>query len=174
MSDTVRLFLGLELNDDARQALACVSRVLAGQGLKAKLHAPDLYHLTLIFLGNLPVSEIPRISRLTNDLRHSPFSLTLSDLGTFKGGSVLWAGVEHCPALTEYQAKLAHALKRAGYSFEEGEYRPHITLGRGVKTPVPSVRVPAVSFPVRHATLFESTRIDGRLTYVPLNRSVLR
>ena len=72
----------------------------------------------------------------------------------------------------EYRRRLADSLQAAGFSFEEGEYRPHITLARQVKTDVPPTEVPSITFPVRHATLFESTRVDGALTYLPLYRSV--
>lgn len=170
-SDSARLFLGLELSDEARNALTDVRQRLEECGVQGKLYAAPLYHLTLCFLGNTPRSKIPLISSLMDSLDAEPFSLTLHGTGSFKG-SILWAGVQPSQSLMDYQASLAEALRNAGFPLEEGEYRPHITLGRQVKFPVPSVHVPEVSFQVRHATLFESTRIDNVLTYVPLYRSV--
>ena len=172
MADTARLFLGLELNDEARRALDSVRRSLETEGVTGKFHAPSLYHLTLVFLGNLPLDAVPALKEIMNALPAAPFELTLSSLGTFKNGSILWAGVKDCPELMEYRRRLADSLQAAGFSFEEGEYRPHITLARQVKTDVPLTEVPSITFPVRHATLFESTRVDGALTYLPLYRSV--
>ena len=171
-ADTARLFLGLELNDESRAALDGVQRELQEKGVQGRFHRPEMYHLTLCFLGNTPVGEIPRIGRLMDGIPSPEFSLTLSGLGTFKGGSVLWAGVEPCEALTDYQKRLADALRQAGFPLEEDEYRPHITLGRQVKTAVPDIAVPGAVFQVRHTALFESTRIDGALTYIPIYRSV--
>lgn len=173
-ADTARLFLGLELSDEARRALDSVRRALQESGAIGKFHAPALYHLTLCFLGNTPVDSIPRIQRLMDQIPAAPFSLAFAPLGTFKNGSILWAGVKPCAALTEYQGRLAASLRQAGFPLEEGEYRPHITLGRQVKTAAPNIAVPDISFRVRHATLFESTRVDGALAYIPLYRSVFR
>lgn len=171
-ADTARLFLGLELNDEARCTLDGVRRALQESGVVGKFHAPSLYHLTLCFLGNTPVHSIPMLKQLMDGIPASPFSLTLSALGTFKGGTILWAGVKESPALMEYQARLASSLRQAGFPLEEGEYRPHITLGRQVKTAPAELAVPDVSFRVKCATLFESTRVDGSLAYIPLYRSV--
>ena len=173
-ADTARLFLGLELNDEARCTLDGVRRALDERNISGRFHAPSLYHLTLCFLGNTPVSTLPRLKRLMDGVPAAPFSLTLSSLGTFKNGTILWAGVKPCPALMEYQGRLARALYDAGFPLEEGEYRPHITLARQIKSPVPDIAVPGVSFRVGHGTLFESTRADGALTYLPLYRSVFR
>lgn len=169
---SARLFLGLELNDAARNALAGVRADLDTPSFRAKLHAPSNYHLTLCFLGNTPRERIKELAELMDNTSSSPFSLTLSSLGCFKNGSILWAGVKPCAKLFDYRSRLAAALTLAGFLIEAGEYRPHITLGRQVKSPIPEIAVPEVSFYITHATLFESTRIDGVLTYVPLYRSV--
>ena len=173
-ADTARLFIGLELSDEARAALGGVREALQEKGVAGKFHDASLYHLTLCFLGNLPIADIPWLQRVMDSVPAAPFSLTLSSLGTFKGGSILWAGVQSCPPLMAYQASLAAALSEAGYALEPGEYTPHITLARQVKSPVPPLKVPAESFPVRHATLFHSTRVEDKLTYLPIFRSVFR
>ena len=170
--DTARLFLGLELNDEARRALDAVRHELQTAGVIGKFHDSSLYHLTLVFLGNLPFEAVPAIEQTMHSVHAAPFDLTLSSLGTFKNGSILWAGVKESPALTDYQRRLAQALHDADFAFGEGEYRPHITLARQVKTDVPAIEIPEVTFPAHHATLFESTRVNGALTYLPLYRSV--
>lgn len=172
MCETARLFFGLELSDEARHALDDVRRALQAEGVIGKFHAPSLYHLTLAFLGSTPVEAVPALERLIGSVPAAPFQLTLSALGTFKNGSILWAGVQPNAFLLNYQGLLADALRENGFSLDEGEYRPHITLARQVKTGVPSIKVPEITFPVVHATLFESTRVDGALTYLPLYRSV--
>ena len=172
--DTARLFLGLELNDEARRALDAVRHELQTAGVIGKFHDSSLYHLTLVFLGNLPFEAVPAIEQTMHSVHAAPFDLTLSSLGTFKNGSILWAGVKESPALTDYQRRLAQALHDADFAFGEGEYRPHITLARQVRSAMPDLSVPEIPFPVTHATLFESTRIDGVLSYIPLYRSAFR
>ena len=173
-ADTMRLFIGLELNDEARCALDGVCQALLEAGIPGKFHSPSLYHLTLCFLGNLPEDSLPALRGILDSLPVPPFSLTLSGLGSFKEGTILWAGVESCPELMDYQKRLTSALMTAGFALsEEEEYRPHITLARQVKSAVPEIPVPAVSFPVACATLFHSTRIDDKLTYLPIYRSAV-
>jgi 2'-5' RNA ligase len=173
MNDSsARLFLGLELNDAARNALAAVNTRLNTPDFRAKLYTPSKFHLTLCFLGNTPRARICELQSLMDATSCTPFSLTLSALGSFKNGSILWAGVEQCDCLFDYRSRLADALTAAGFPLEAGEYRPHITLGRQVKSPIPEIAVPKISFNIAHATLFESTRINDVLTYVPLYRSV--
>lgn len=169
--DTARLFVGLEISDEARRALTGVRKELEAGGARGKLYDASLYHLTLCFLGGRPRTDIDRLCALMDSLDQEPFALTLNGVGSFKE-SILWAGVRPSSDLMQYQAALSSLLRNAGFEMEAGEYRPHITLGRQVKFPVPTVHVPQVSFDVRHATLFESTRIDNVLTYVPLYRSV--
>ena len=173
-ADTARLFLGLELNDEARRALDETRRALQSAGVIGKFHAAPLYHLTLVFLGNLSTQTLPALKEVMHSVPYAPFGLTLSALGTFKNGSILWAGVKESPALMEYRRRLAQALREADFAFEEGEYRPHITLARQVKTAPPAIEIPEITFPARHATLFESTRINGALTYLPIYRSVFQ
>ena len=171
-ADTARLFLGLELNNDTRRALDGVRRELQSAGIIGKFHAASLYHLTLVFLGSTPVSLLPTIERIMSRVPAAPFELTLSGLGTFKNGSILWAGVQESSSLTDYQKQLSGALRNAGFPLEEAGYSPHITLARQVKTAVPAIEIPQITFPVRHATLFESTRAEGRTAYLPIYRSV--
>ncbi len=173
-AETARLFLGIELSGEARAALDGVRASYAEQGVQGKFHRPEMYHLTLCFLGSTPKDDIPRICRLMDAVPSAPFTLTLSAPGTFKNGSILWAGVRPCDALTDYQSRLAAALREAGFPLEEAEYRPHITLARQVRSALPDLSVPEIPFPVTHATLFESTRIDGVLSYIPLYRSAFR
>jgi len=170
--DSARLFLGLELNDNSRRVLSLACDDMTAQNLRGKFYTPDRFHLTLCFLGNTPTARIPELQKVMDSVPCSPFSLTLSDLGTFKNGTILWAGVKHCDILHDYRARLADALRNACFPVEEGEYHPHITLARQFKSDMPSMDIPPVSFPVFHATLFESTRINDILTYVPLYRSV--
>lgn len=172
--DHARLFLGIELNEDARRTLDGARRSFEAQGVVGRFHDAALYHLTLCFLGETPRSDIPRIEHVMEDVHAQPFELTLSAPGTFKDGRILWMGVEPCGALTEYQHRLAKALRAAGFPAEEGEYRPHITLARQVRSALPAIDVEKTTFPARRVALFESARVDGVLRYTVIGGSVFR
>ncbi|MER2202802.1 MAG: 2'-5' RNA ligase family protein [Rhodococcus sp. (in: high G+C Gram-positive bacteria)] len=75
-------------------------------------------------------------------------------MGSFRGGSILWVGVEECKALFELQRRLSLMLRENGFPDGGEPYRPHITVGRGVKliSPPPPV-APAVH--ARHSAVEE-------------------
>ena len=130
MNDPARLFLGLELTDETRHALSAVRDALlsgpppGAAPFAGKFHAPSLYHLTLAFLGMRPAADADLLRDIMDSVPCAPFPLTLSSLGTFKNGSILWAGVKESAPLMEYQSRLAAALRMGGFSFEEDIYRP--------------------------------------------------
>jgi len=164
-----RLFFGLELSEEARDALDRLLPSLEGCG---HLHSHDLFHLTLCFLGITPAEAIPTLTRLARLAAVPPFSLTLHGLGTFKDGRILWAGVRPSPILTAMQKKLDLLLRENGFLLEDKPYSPHITLGRSMKSLPPCGDPDEVTFTVRGITLFESLRDENdRLVYRPLDRT---
>ena len=167
--NTKRLFFGVELSDGARAAVRSAAEALRLE--KGKLTDADNYHVTLAFLGQTDESAVPELMRLGALCWRAPFELTLSgNIDSFKGGSVIWAGLDRNDALFETQALLRAILRENGFPIEEGVYTPHITVARSARAGLPYPSVERVSFGVRAVILFESTREDGRLVYRPLGR----
>jgi 2'-5' RNA ligase len=99
--------------------------------------APELQHLTLVFLGNQPAALIPSLTAAlsTAAARCSAVQLSPGHLGSFgspRALRVIWAGIEDRPVgrLGEIQGATALSLREAGVRFDEREFRAHITLGR--------------------------------------------
>ena len=168
MAGMKRLFFGLSLNDAARDAIHdAASRVACEKG---RFHEKDNYHLTLVFLGMTPEEAVPQLLRVAKLAMKEPFDVTLSGrMGTFKNGSILWAGVDGCEKLFALQKRLSVILKENGFPGGDEPYTPHITVGRGMKLTSPAPEVVRAAFPVSRVTLYESLREDDRLVYRPLN-----
>lgn len=165
-----RLFFGLALNEEARRAVSEAASALRLH--KGRLHEPENYHLTLVFLGMTPAEAVTPLLRLGRLAMREPFELTLApDMGAFRDGSILWAGVEPSEALFALRRRLSDILRENGFPDGGEPYRPHITVGRGMKLAAPPPIVPRAAFPVREVTLFESLRVDDRLVYRPLNEA---
>jgi len=163
----MRLFFGLALNDEARGALESAAAGLRGG--RGRLHGSDNYHLTLVFLGATPTEAAPQLLRIGSLAMRTPFELTLApEMGTFKNDSIVWAGVEACPALFELRERLSRMLRENGFPGGDEPFVPHITLGRGMKPTLPLPTVARASFPVNSVTLFRSLHEDGRLVYRPV------
>jgi 2'-5' RNA ligase len=92
-------------------------------------------HLTLAFLGDVPISEIDRILSVTDQACRDVdvLELKVTGVGTFgspRRPRVLWAGIEACPCLTDLQLRIGEALSDAGIAYDRKPFSPHLTLGR--------------------------------------------
>ena len=91
--------------------------------------APERWHLTLAFLGELPGPQEVHEQLLA--LRDPPFDLRLEGSGTFGRQGPVWVGVGgDVDALHDLQRAVAHAASAAGVELERKAYRPHLTVGR--------------------------------------------
>ncbi len=170
-AETARLFVGVEPDEAARRALRQWAQALSAR-VPGRYYAPDLYHVTLCFLGQTARERIPAIVRAMREAFSGAFEARLSEAGTFKGGTVLYVGVEKSEPLAALQARLCDSLRREGVSLndEAERYVPHITLARHAAGLTEPEKAPECAFSVRFITLFESARADGRLCYTPIAR----
>lgn len=110
----------------------------------ARLHHPDDLHVTLVFIGLRPASEIPTLAEALSAVRWVPFDVTLDRFEAWHHGvAVLTPGVPPAPAWLGLQSAIARELARHGVEPEARAYRPHLTLGRkatGVAPPMPPAR----------------------------------
>lgn len=124
----IRAFLALDLPDAQRAALRLQQFLLP---LPRKVD-PDDFHMTLLFLGDQPLTVLEALHDRLCDLHLRPFALTLQGFGLFGGAKAraAWAGVAACEALNQLQAKCATAAALAGARFDARKFVPHVTLGR--------------------------------------------
>jgi 2'-5' RNA ligase len=92
-------------------------------------------HLTIKFLGDVSMSNIEILTKLMqSETRHHPlFEISVGELGAFpsiRRPRVIWVGVEAPQELYALQRGIEAETARLGYSREEREFSPHLTLGR--------------------------------------------
>lgn len=124
----IRAFLGLDLPDDIRSALAVQQFLLP---LPRRVE-PALMHLTLVFLGEVAEPALEAAHEAFAALKAAPFPLALQGLGLFGGArpKVAWAGVAPSDPLIRLQARAGHAARAVGLAPEHRRFTPHVTLGR--------------------------------------------
>jgi 2'-5' RNA ligase len=134
--DSFRTFIAIELPADVRarvaQHIACLRHELPG--VRASWSREDNLHLTLKFLGNVSVDDIPGVSdAVASATKSAPsFELTFSDCGTFPPQgrpSVLWLGTE-AYGLQALHAAIEKELAEAGCARESRPFQPHLTIAR--------------------------------------------
>ena len=170
----MRLFVALDLPRSLRERLSWMAGGLPG----ARWVAPENYHVTLRFIGELPGWRAEEVDTALAALRAPGFTLQLAGIGTHsKGGKVnaLWVGVERTPQLDHLQTKIETALQRAGLERERRRFTPHVTLAR--MDGIPEAKIAAWvaghnlfrSDPVQveHFTLFSSLLGKEQAVYVP-------
>lgn len=136
--EQVRTFVAIELNDLIREQLSKAQTLLKRKDIADQLRwvQPQSIHLTLKFLGNVPVSRLKEIVIAIEQASDGmgPFSLSLGSLGCFPSASrpsVIWIGVGgDTRELARLHTRMDDRLSVLGYPTEKRKFTPHLTLAR--------------------------------------------
>lgn len=123
-----RLFVAIWPDAPVRDALAAWQRAWTWPP-SAALVPSERLHLTLHFLGNVPVEQLPA---LTERLRvpFEPFELHFGRGEVWPGGTAVLRPDHAPPALLGLHGQLAAALAALGRPVESRRYKAHVTLAR--------------------------------------------
>ena len=181
----MRLFVAVDLSEEARQAMAAEQRriaaALARGQTSLKWVRPEHMHLTLVFLGSVDEARVPAvIDALGRDVHTAPFDMVFDGVGAFppRGAPrVLWTGVtEGAAQLVVLQRDVGQRAAALGIALEDRPFNPHLTLGRWRESR-PRDRERALASEglgamarvrVERATLYESRLSPSGPTYTAL------
>jgi len=131
-----RVFLAIDLPDPVRAKLQGPLDDLLPLADYLRINAVERVHLTLHFLGHLPIADVERLpARVEPVVRgHRSFAVAAQGVGAFPNvarAQVLWAGIvgTELPRLMTLQSQLRTALRDAGLTVED-RFHPHLTLAR--------------------------------------------
>ncbi|MCS7206447.1 MAG: RNA 2',3'-cyclic phosphodiesterase [Dehalococcoidia bacterium] len=136
MGETLRLFVALELPEAVQQALASVWTPLRRTERMVKWVDPEGIHVTLKFLGDVPVERLPMLTEQLSRAAQAcgPLAFRVSRVGAFPSLAaprVLWAGLEgDLESLGRLQQAVEHGTVSLGFPREERRFTPHLTIGR--------------------------------------------
>src|SRR6186713_2403516 len=111
---TERLFISLALPPAVRTVLATLTQPQSG----ITWTQPEQLHVTLRFLGDVPVETIEPIITRLGDVQVAPFILPLEG-----------AGSGH-PRLFQLRQRIDDALLATGLPIDVRSFIPHVTLAR--------------------------------------------
>lgn len=181
MPDALRLFVGLDIAETWTERLYAAAddaaRVVGSSGRRVR---PELYHVTVVFLGNQTADSVETIGAAisTAAVMVEPFELRLRELlrlGRHERGALV-AGVDDpSGALQRFRRALDAELNRHAIAFDVKSLVPHVTLIRPRKNtgalPLPSVDLRSTPpLTVREVALVQSSvsrsgpRYDSILT----------
>ncbi|MFE2014265.1 RNA 2',3'-cyclic phosphodiesterase [Streptomyces sp. NPDC059491] len=138
---TVRVFIALAPPDDAKDELARALAPAYAAYPRLRWNRIEDWHITLAFLGELPVATVPRLQEPLAELAAArrPLELALRGAGHFDE-RVLWSHIDgEVEGLHELAASVRTVVRECGIAFEERTLRPHLTLARARRDDLASV-----------------------------------
>ncbi len=131
-----RTFTAVEVWPEIRERARSVIKRLQDANAKVTWIKPEQMHLTLNFLGDVEMNEVPAICKavMTAVGPFVPFDVELAGLGVFpsyENPRTIWLGVaDGSEQLISLHAALEASLAELGCRIEARRFRPHLTLGR--------------------------------------------
>ena len=135
----MRLFVAIDLNDEARSAIAAEQKRLAealAPSASLTWVRPEQVHLTLAFLGEIDQARATAVIDAMNAdiVDVDPFRIVFAGLGVFPphgAPRVLWAGIATGALdVIDVRRHVAGRLSRVGIALDARPFHPHLTLAR--------------------------------------------
>jgi len=137
VTGTQRLFVAVDLPSYAVDHLTEITQGLHVARARARLAAPERWHITLAFIGEVPDDREAAAHQAVHAAATGPsaasFTMRIAGGGTFGGrNAVLWAGVSgEVDRLTKLARAVARELRRARFDIDRKKpFRPHMTIAR--------------------------------------------
>ena len=189
----MRLFIGIELDEQVRDAAAAIAESLRnrlGPRIDARWIPAANLHITLWFIGEVADDRAEALLRaIDQPFAEAAFDIHIAGLGAFPASGaprVIWIGVPSGgERLVRLHAELAARLRAFGIEPERRGYSAHLTIARVKEVPggdrdgqwrAAFRASPAVAGQCRVAavTVFQSRLSPKGATYEPLLRVPLQ
>jgi len=181
----MRVFIAIEIDEEVKDELVGVQKKIGMFVTRGNYTDRTNFHVTLRFIGDADEKEISRLKQVVDEaaLRVEPFELSLNGLGQFprRNKAIIWAGLEgELGRLKDLKRVVEEELEQKGFTKEDRDYNPHITLLRQASLEKPleeigseEVSVSEAGIKVKSLSLMESKRVDGKLVYEPVYKKTI-
>lgn len=182
-----RLFLAIDLPSHLKNFIAQEQARWKQVKSGVKWVKPNLLHLTLKFLGEVPEEQLPDISESLKTIcnKHPSFSLSLNGTGVFPTPArpkVFWIGLSgEINKLRALHSDIETGLAQIGFPAEKKKFSPHITLARAktnkklneLITELAKTKFPTEPFKVDNVVLYKSILSPQGPKYTPITKKRL-
>jgi len=167
-TESRRLFFALDPDPRTRERFVQLQAALDWPG--RRVPAANL-HMTLAFLGNVPVSALADLCALAQGLDFPAPLVRLDCAGSFRKSRVGWVGCARPPeALTTFQAELAGSLEQGGFRPDRRAWHPHVTLYRDLRNNPGSMDTEPVEWQPETFCLMHSGQCPRGVVYTVVGR----
>jgi len=135
VSETIRSFVAFDIDDEqVLKRLSMAQGLLTDTGANLKLVEPRNIHVTVRFLGDVPLGTVDSIHEEMKKVAFTPFNVELRGLGAFPNlryVRVVWAGIQRgANELRNIFDQLEPRLRGLGFKPDPKGFSPHLTIAR--------------------------------------------
>lgn len=168
---TIRCFVALQPDDDARDRLDALARAHLASFPHARRMRRENLHLTLAFIGALEAAVARRVAGRLAEQAFDAFDWALDAVGVFDRARVLWAGSAD-QRLEALAANARQLLDAMGVRYDRKPFVAHVTLlrklPRAVARSAPARIEPPILWRASPPILLQSTATSDGTRYTPL------
>ena len=133
--ERIRSFIAVDLDDPTiRERIISAQKGLEQTRAQLKIVGPEIMHLTLRFLGEIPKTIVDKVKEAMDAVRFPPFDVEFAGLGVFPNPrriNVVWVGIQHGQEqLSEIFRALEPKLRQIGLPPDDKGFSPHMTIAR--------------------------------------------
>jgi 2'-5' RNA ligase len=133
--ERIRSFIAVDLDEASiRERIVTVQRGLEQTRAQLKTVEPEIMHLTLRFLGEVPQTTVGKVEEAMDSVRFQPFEAEFTGLGVFPNPrriNVVWVGIQHGQEqLNGIFQQLEPKLRQIGLPPDDKGFSPHMTIAR--------------------------------------------
>ncbi len=134
--DLVRTFTAVEVWPEIRDRAKSLIHKFKDTSARITWVKPEHMHLTMNFLGDVPMIEVPAVCKVVADAvkPFTPFDVEMANIGVFPNYDnprTIWLGVgDGSDQLIALHTALSNGLADLGFKAEARRFHPHLTLGR--------------------------------------------
>lgn len=137
-TETARLFIAIPVAEPAKDAMEAMQSELRRPMENAVIRwsRREHFHLTLKFLGDVPVDQIEPLTRNVRKACEGFSALLLRGTGAgffpnARAPRVIWAGIyDSRDILPKFQSAIAESVTESAPKERAGDFAGHVTLGR--------------------------------------------
>jgi 2'-5' RNA ligase len=95
----------------------------------------ETLHMTVVFLGEIPVERMAELQSLAASVQVAAFSFKLNWFAGWRHNAIGYAAPDEAPAaLMALSVQLRERLAQAGFDFDRKALKPHVTLLRKMES----------------------------------------
>ncbi|MEM4717682.1 MAG: RNA 2',3'-cyclic phosphodiesterase [Desulfurococcaceae archaeon] len=135
MSDLIRTFIAVEIeSSDVLKKLIQSRDFLVSTGADIKPVEDENIHLTLRFIGEIPVGIVKALCNEITNLKFERFRIHIKGIGVFPSLNrprVIWAGIEEgSNKVIDLHTQIERIIRKLGIPTDREEFTPHVTIAR--------------------------------------------